>query len=1782
MADTPADCQKRSAFQQRLEGWRDAARSLFHRFSRTCGIEQAPIENPVDRALGSPGAKESQVPSEKVAGSLHALHPKRLVDSVARRFRRSHVFTSDTIREAVKSFSPGTAAGTLDSGSSKRPEEPQALSPATAETPTDCQKRITFQQRLEAWRDAAHRGTPLERCGDVHPNPGPSLRVLQYNAAGLGPPNKQLMVSEALGHHEIDIGSFQELKIGANQRIHLAFFDNDMELRSTMGGGVMNSVRHTSQLHKRRIIHPIPEVYRNDIEAITTKITTAENEILCVTTLYIPEGEIPLSVLDSIRAAVGDLPHLLIGDVNVHAASWDSHLEPDRAGEKLEHWLDEHGYAVANDPKVYTRSQNTAKGFVKSSPDITSSCDCLITDWSAHDTLTDHRMITFTVTFGEFPMPEDNPAGAPMTTQVKWGAVPWVEFTATVEAHIENGRPENTLALERQLHDAITAARKKHCSKAGIRNKIARPGWSETISLAMDAALAAKRAHDDYTIGGLVWHCVHSPEHVGDRAKLYMKYADLRRNVRTLIDSETREAFRVQCARLKSTERDGWRFVSRGKHPRAAFETLVTTDADGKTKEHATSRARARLLVNYFARIQRKAPNAPKNTNPRAHRRRFILNPSEQRCAQGPILKGPVASPVAIAAKKVTFAERLRITSRRKTILREPEDPSEAPFVEAELHAAIHTAAANKACGRDDVFNEHIKHLGPSARTLLLKCCNASFRSGIIPRRWKEEIVCALVKPGKDPKSLDSLRPIALTSAVAKICERLIANRLKHMLDHNLTDNQSGFRPGRSTVDQLAYLSDIVSEGFNHRSKRAEVSYNETSMRTTAVLVDFSKAFNMVDHAILERRLIKLGVPGTFVRWIINFLSGRTMRVRQGQHVSCARVTTRGVPQGTVLGPVLFDYYVHSLSETLSTIPGLQHGFYADDLTLISQGWNAAETAPTLQKGLNAIKAWCTDNFMDVNADKTEYMVFSRSSRSVPDKEDLGLKFGDHPVKASELTAPRLLGVRFDHFLSFGKNVDHIKETIAIRTRQLAAVSGSEWGPTSHDLRTFFLGLVQSVITYGAEVWWHNLAKFHKDTIDIMQRRGARIISGCAASTATDDVLLEAHLQPIGDIVSVRGVKMIERYIRLGGQRGHIAQHPITKPAAREFFHFRSQFDNIVGEVCLQYGIPIDHNRVPVLTRSRYAPWATAPATRVYVRPTLIREVKKSDYDNHPDPEGALLLAKRTATNDTLAKVRKDIIVRHGIFGRQYELWTDGSVRGPRSPSGARYPEDAPYLPGKFRSGGAAILYQGTNGDRIATVHEAAGTMACSYRSECVAMRAGLKLGFVDHLRDASLLICTDSQSLLAALANGPILQTGDIENEIWDQLLQLASRNVHVTLQFVYGHCGIVRNDEVDVEADEAAELPQGDVPVWLTDFMAATKRHVKAKTESRLSASTSYRATVTKLGTEPTPLDAMNGDRKQSALLAQLRCNECPHLGRLAHRLGTSMVEACRFCCQAEHSAAAPPAMVRATANNAKSPCTCPFCGDKYATRDALKQHCMRHHDGNPDEHGILITEVEINRRIGLTPRRPKPAAKVPPKVAPKAVPKHAVPLPSAQWPSHPLDADANRVDVMPPTGPAPVLLVPNLSDDEEDENYPVDHMALLAAWRQQQIPVEAQVAVAPPPAPQLLDCPKQTCPRRALNGFKSKSGVTRHVNVYHPELADGLAPVYNDGNFAAKRGIGPVETPHHVLAECTAAVICELRLKYFPNDLDTSLSLPRTAHFFQEAIELLQPKTSVADTR
>ena len=1007
---------------------------------------------------------------------------------------------------------------------------------------------------------------------------------------------------------------------------------------------------------------------------------------------------------------------------------------------------------------------------------------------------------------------------------------------------------------------AILDADKVHCPK-GIRG-YAQNFWSDEIEDAVQAADEAKHR----------WETTGAALPVAEAALLREEVYRLRVEARALIRTRKREKFHEACEAMSPLDSNSWRLLQGIRNHRQ-------TDFDGQalrdgTRYARTPSAKAEVFAAQFAAVSTRHPEAP--LPPHLHSRK-------------------------------------------------PSHPAEAMFSMPELDASLDRMATGKACGVDNVYAEHLKHLGPGAKDTLLRLTNSSFRTGVLPRRWLQSIIVALLKNGKPSDIPASYRPVSLTSVICRCVERMIANRLVHYLETHgcLPDEQSGFRKTRSTVDQLAALVDVIVEAFNTRMRRAEVSGNETSGRVLAVFVGWMKAFDKVDHGLLISKLRLMQVPHTIVRWIANFLQDRTANVRVGTSYSRTKRTTCGVPQGSVLGPILFIIFMSDLSRLLRTLPGVHHGFFADDLTLCTTGMTAQEAVPPMQRALDVITTWSRRNFLPVSLDKTEYMVFSRSNHSEQDVADLGLTLDGVAVKRADLstdTALRYLGVRHDHFLHFGHHIDYLESNAADRLAQLAAACGSDWGPTSHDIRTFFCGHVLSVLTYGAEVWYPKLARSNVDRIDGLMHRGMRIVSGCSRSTNLSDLPKEAHLTPMADIVAARGVALIERYRRLDGLRHTVVSRQIRLSGSRPFPHFRTPHEELADEVCHQNAIPTDHIREPLKVCARYAPWEVGEARNITINVQPYFTVPQELESTNP---AASVQLKNFSSSASLMLLQQDTM--------DYELWTDGSVTGSGTPSAS--------------SGGAALLFHGRH--FVSRVLQPAGRLACPYRAECVAMKGGLAECVRRLWRPAKLLVCTDSQSLLAALHRGPLLVNSTIEKDIWDMLLILARRGISVTLQFVYSHCGIDRNELVDRQAARAASGPgQHAVPVWHTDFVAATKRYLQAQRAAHAPQRT-YRDTIVTLGS--TSLQSLSLPRADATLLAQFRTNECPHLGRLAHRLGISMVTSCRWCCAREHSNARPPvARVRHSAQNASLPVRCPHpgCNHVASNRANCATHMERRH--------------------------------------------------------------------------------------------------------------------------------------------------------------------------------------------------------------------------------------------
>ena len=221
---------------------------------------------------------------------------------------------------------------------------------------------------------------------------------------------------------------------------------------------------------------------------------------------------------------------------------------------------------------------------------------------------------------------------------------------------------------------------------------------------------------------------------------------------------------------------------------------------------------------------------------------------------------------------------------------------------------------------------------------------------------------------GKPLDSLASFRPISLTSCVSKLFERIVLSRLFFFLESNsiLSPRQAGFRPGRSTLDQILYLSQSISDGFNK---------SRPGSRTILSTIDFSKAFDSVWHPALFRKLISAGLPPCFARWTQSFLSDRRACVVFQNHKSRSFRVRRGVLQASVLGPVLFSLFINDLPASLSS--SVSCSLCADDMAIWSSSPSVPIAVEATQGALFRLERWSEHWCLPLNPSECKASFFS-------------------------------------------------------------------------------------------------------------------------------------------------------------------------------------------------------------------------------------------------------------------------------------------------------------------------------------------------------------------------------------------------------------------------------------------------------------------------------------------------------------------------------------------------------------------------------------------------------------------------------------------------------------------------------------------------------------------------------------------------------------------------------------------------------------------------------------
>ena len=367
-------------------------------------------------------------------------------------------------------------------------------------------------------------------------------------------------------------------------------------------------------------------------------------------------------------------------------------------------------------------------------------------------------------------------------------------------------------------------------------------------------------------------------------------------------------------------------------------------------------------------------------------------------------------------------------------------------FTEEDIISAINDIPVNSAPGPDKITSKLLKECKKEIAPALLIIWRTSLDTGQIPDILKKQSIIPIHK--KDSKAIPAnYRPVSLTSHITKLFERILRKHIVAYIENNhiIHNSQHGFRPGRSCLTQLLHHVDSI------------LYILEANQNADVIYLDLSKAFDKVNHAILLHKLELSGISGKLLTWIKNFLTNRTQHVViDGATSSTAKVLS-GVPQGTVLGPVLFIIYMNDLHRVIKN--SLLKCF-ADDSKLIKSIQNLEDREKLIQD-LKEVLKWTEDNSMKFNADKFQLLQHGRNN---------GLKIPyDLPdQKLEHSQTVRDLGTNVSEDLKWKKHVNTL-------TNQ--ATSTASWVLRTIKCReveamlTMYRSFVMSRLEYNSPVW---------------------------------------------------------------------------------------------------------------------------------------------------------------------------------------------------------------------------------------------------------------------------------------------------------------------------------------------------------------------------------------------------------------------------------------------------------------------------------------------------------------------------------------------------------------------------------------------------------------------------------------------------------------------------------------------------------------------------------------
>lgn len=428
------------------------------------------------------------------------------------------------------------------------------------------------------------------------------------------------------------------------------------------------------------------------------------------------------------------------------------------------------------------------------------------------------------------------------------------------------------------------------------------------------------------------------------------------------------------------------------------------------------------------------------------------------------------------------------------------------------IEQVIKNMPSNKAPGYDNISINVLKDCYPHILSTLTGLVNASFSQEVFPLQWKKAEVIPLHKEGDHEIAVNN-RPISLLPVLSKVTERVALEQFTDYLieTNKLNKHQSGNRKNHSTETLQLFLTECIYQSIDRKNL------------TAVILLDLSKAFDSISHDILLEKLRKFGTSASATVWFRSYLSERVQSVRVGPHLSDMQRVTHGVPQGSILGPLLFNLYVNEIS---SMCKDCKIESFVDDskLFLSFSISDIAESMNKLNADLKRVAAWCCSNSLLINPEKTKFLLFGTKQAlakiNLPPLQFLG----------EELTPVRCakdLGIIMDECLSF---TDHTQNLTSKLMGSLCQISRVQHLFDKKTLISIINSLVFSKLYYCSTVWGGTF-KENIRKLQLVQNFAARIISGKRKFDHISSTIKDLGWLSVQDMLAYRDAQMVYKII---------------------------------------------------------------------------------------------------------------------------------------------------------------------------------------------------------------------------------------------------------------------------------------------------------------------------------------------------------------------------------------------------------------------------------------------------------------------------------------------------------------------------------------------------------------------------------------------------------------------------------------------------------------------------